>query len=71
MRKCKACGAAVVWLQNKHGKYLPMQRSPERVCVRVHEKGGNELDPEGLSMVAVDVFTNHYETCPKPDRIWP
>lgn len=76
MKKCKACGAPILWLRTTSGKSMPCDPQPVMYWLTPRAKGkAVTLSGEVVSCVFVGDpdtadgtgFVPHWATCPKAD----
>lgn len=70
-RKCRSCGATIIWLTLESGKDHPCD--PELVCADELEPGfkliteGGEILTE-MGDESISGYVSHFSTCPDADK---
>lgn len=57
--KCRACGAAMLWIKTANGRSMPVDAKPIRVMIR--REGEDVFD-------VVSGFVSHFSTCPAAEQ---
>jgi len=57
VKKCKGCCADIYWIEMNSGKYMPVDKGPEKRVVIKDGKG-----------FLLDTYMPHWSTCPAAEK---
>lgn len=77
IKKCRSCGAPIVWIKTTAGKYMPCDATPDYYRI-TGESDKKIVTPEGEVLTGEVVnnpwdadeygYTPHWSTCNAPDK---